>query len=205
LGLLFRRKHDLPESEYSRSKARGAILFALAVAAFAVLAGFLFRMQPETEQALRQYLAPDFPSGHVWVNTPESLSLFQELKGHVVVILFNSLTKLADLQDVNRMEEIAFRFSDSPVACVIVAVGMESAEEASRWPFRCPTILDPDTSATRLFGVSALPAVLIIDSNGAIAARYYESWEQIPLEDLIRDLLNQAMATRTIAPQRYTP
>jgi len=202
---LFRRKHSLPESEYTRSRTRGALLFALAVAVFTVFAGFLFRVKPETEQVLRQYLAPDFPGGHTWVNSPGCLSLFQELRGHVVVILFNSLTKLADLQDVNRMEEIASRFNDSPVACIIVAVGMESEEEASRWPFRCPAVLDPDTSATRLFGVNALPAVLIIDSNGAIAARYYESWERIPLEDLIRDLLNQAMATRTIAPRRYAP
>ena len=203
---LFRpRKSDLPESEYSREKARNAFFFALAVAAFAVLAGFLFRMQPEATQVLRHNLAPDFPIGYTWVNVPGHISLFQELKGHVVVVLFNSLTRLADLRDVNRMEEIAMQFNESPVACIVVATGMGSAEDAAHWPLLCPIILDPDSSVTRLFGVSALPAVLIIDSNGAVAARYYEEWERIPLEGMIRDLLNQACATRTIAPERYTP
>jgi len=205
LGLFKQHRRDLPASDYSREKSRNALLFALAVAAFAVVAGFMFRAQPESGQVLRHNLAPDFPRGYTWVNSQDQISLFQELKGHVVVVLFNSLSVLADLRDVNRMEELAMQFNDSPVACVIVAAGMGSAEEAAHWPLRCPMLLDPDSTVTRLFGVNALPAVLIIDSNGAIAARYYESWEQIPLEDLIRDLLNQAYASRTIAPERYTP
>ena len=205
MGLFGSRRGDLPVSDYSRSKSRNAVLFALAVAVFAVLAGFLFRIQPETMQVLRHNLAPDFPLGHTWVNAPGHISLFRELKGHVVVVLFNGLTRLADLRDINRMEEIAMQFSEDPVACVIVATGMGSSEEASQWPLRCPIILDPDTTATRLFGVSALPAVLIIDSNGAVAARYYEAWERIPLEGLVRDLLNQARATRTLSPYRFTP
>jgi hypothetical protein len=205
LALWLKRKSQLPESDYSRGQTRSTILFLLAVAAFGVLAGVLFRIQPEHTQIQRHNLAPDFPMGHTWVNTPARIGIFQELRGHVVVVLFNSLSTLADLRDVNRMEEIAMMFSDSPVACIVVATGMESPEEAGRWPLNCPVMLDPDSSATRLFGVSALPAVLIIDSNGAVAARYYESWERIPLEGLIRDLLNQAIATRTIAPERYTP
>lgn len=205
MGLFGSGRGNLPASDYSRDKSRNAILFTLAVAVFAILAGFLFRVQPEAMQVLRHNLAPDFPLGHTWVNAPGHVSLFRELKGHVVVVLFNSMTRLADLRDLNRMEEIAMQFCDAPVACVIVATGMGSSEEASRWPQSCPILLDPDTSATRLFGVSALPAVLIIDSNGAIAARYYEAWEQIPLEGLIRDLLNQARATRTLSPQRFTP
>lgn len=205
MGLIKQHRRDLPASDYSREKSRNTLLFVLAVAVFAVLAGFMFRAQPETEQVLRHNLAPDFPQGYTWVNSQGHLSLFQELKGHVVVVLFNSLSVLADLRDVNRMEEIALQFNESPVACVIVAAGMGSPREASQWPMRCPILLDPDSSVTRLFGVNALPAVLIIDSNGAVAARYYESWEQIPLEELIRDLLTQAYATRTIAPERYTP
>lgn len=205
MGLFKTNRRDLPASDYSREKTRSALLFALAVAVFAVLAGFMFRAQPEAEQVLRHNLAPDFPQGYTWVNSQGHISLFQELKGHVVVVLFNSLSVLADLRDVNRMEEISLQFDESPVACVIVAAGMGSPQEAEQWPMRCPILLDPDSTVTRLFGVNALPAVLIIDSNGAVAARYYESWEQIPLEDLIRDLLTQAYATRTIAPERYTP
>lgn len=205
MGLLKTNRRDLPASDYSREKTRSALLFTLAVAVFAVLAGFMFRAQPEAEQVLRHNLAPDFPQGYTWVNSQGHISLFQELKGHVVVVLFNSLSVLADLRDVNRMEEISVQFDQSPVACVVVAAGMGSAQEVSQWPMRCPILLDPDSTVTRLFGVNALPAVLIIDSNGTVAARYYESWEQIPLEELIRDLLTQAYATRTIAPERYTP
>lgn len=205
MALFKKHRRDLPASDYSREKSRNALLFALAVAVFAVIAGFMFRAQPETGQVLRHNLAPDFPRGYTWVNTDDQISLFRELKGHVVVILFNSLSVLADLRDVNRMEEISLQFDDSPVACVIVAAGMGSAGEVEQWPMRCPILLDPDSTVTRLFGVNALPAVLIIDSNGAVAARYYESWEQIPLEDLIRDLLTQAYAIRNLAPERYTP
>lgn len=205
MGLFKKHRRDLPTSDYSREKSRNTLLFALAVAIFAVLAGFMFRAQPESGQVLRHNLAPDFPQGYTWVNSSGHISLFQELKGHVVVVLFNSLSVLADLRDVNRMEEISMQFSESPVACVIVATGMGSAQEAVQWPLRCPILLDPDSTVTRLFGVNALPAVLIIDSNGAVAARYYESWEQIPLEGLIRDLLAQASSTRTLAPERYNP
>lgn len=200
--MVFRRK-GIKETDYSRAQTLKAALFALAVVAFAVLAGVFFRMQPEPGQVLRHNLAPDFPLGYTWVNSPGRISLFQELRGHVVVILFNSLSTLADLRDVNRMEEIALMFEEAPVACVVVVPGMGSPREADRWPLNCPIMLDPDTSATRLFGVNALPAVLIIDSNGAVAARYYESWERIPLEGLITDLLHQAITTRTIAPRRY--
>ncbi|MFO7626129.1 MAG: hypothetical protein R6V62_02580 [Candidatus Fermentibacteraceae bacterium] len=205
MSLFKQHRRDLPASDYSREKSRNALLFTLAVGVFAVLAGFMFRAQPESGQVLRHNLAPDFPQGYTWVNSPDHISLFQELKGHVVVVLFNSLSVLADLRDVNRMEEIALQFNESPVACVIVAAGIGSAQEASHWPMGCPMLLDPDSTVTRLFGVNAMPAVLIIDSNGAVAARYYESWEQIPLEGLIRDLLTQAYATRTIASERYTP
>lgn len=205
MSLIKKHRRDLPASDYSREKSRNALLFTLAVAVFAVIAGFMFRAQPEAGQVLRHNLAPDFPRGYTWVNCDGHISLFQELKGHVVVVLFNSLSVLADLRDVNRMEELSLLFDDSPVACVIVAAGMGSAQEVEQWPMQCPILLDPDSTVTRLFGVNALPAVLIIDSYGAVAARYYESWEQIPLEDLIRDLLAQAYANRTIAPERYTP
>lgn len=196
---------NLKDSEYKRKQLKAAILFAVGVIVFTVIAGFLFRQSPARPPAGRMEIASDFPGG-TWFNTREPLSLYMELKGHVVVVLFNDFNTLSDLEDLTRLHSIDSTFIHEPVACVVIAAGTDSAATSSlvdQWHIGSPVLADPAFEAMNCFGVSALPAVLVIDTASRISSRYYEDWHLIPLEDVIQDLLGQGEATRSLANEKY--
>jgi len=195
----------LKESDYNRSQFKAALLFILGVAVFAVIAGVLFRQSPHQPPAGRMGIASDFPEG-TWFNTPEPLSIFDQLKGHIVVVLFNDFNTLADLEDLNRLFCIDSTFIDLPVACIVVSAGRQTLVTDSlvhQWHIRFPVLADPDSSVMDNFGVRALPSVIVIDTASRIAARYYEDWNLVPLEEIIYDLIDQGVATRSLAPAKY--
>lgn len=196
---------DLRESEYRRRQFRTGLLFLIGVVALAVIAGFLFRQQPQSPPAGRMNIASDFPAG-TWFNTGAPLSLFDQLKGHIVVILFNDFNTLADLEDLNRLNAIDSTFQELPVACIVVSAGREPAMTDSligQWNIGLPVMADPDFTVMGVFGISALPAVVVIDTASRVAARYYEDWNMVPLEGVIYDLVDQGVATRSLATVRY--
>jgi len=205
--LLKKYASELKKSEYRRSQLKAALLFMCGIIVFAVIAGILFRQSPYQPPAGRMGIASDFPRG-TWFNTEESLSIFDQLRGHIVVVLFNDFNTLADLEDLNRLCCIDSTFADQPVACIVVSAGREVVMTDSlvnQWHIRFPVLADPDCAVMDNFGVRALPAVIIIDTASRIAARYYEDWNLVPLEEIIYDLMDQGVATRSLAPDRYEP
>lgn len=203
--MLNRFTGDIRETTYGRAQIVKGILFVFGVIVFAVIAGILFKQNPDYPPAGRMDIASDFPEG-VWFNTDEPLNLFDQLRGHIVVILFNDFNTLADLEDLNRLSFIDSTFSELPVACIVVSVGREVAMTDSlvtQWHIQFPVISDPDLVVMDNFGVRALPAVLIIDTASRVAARYYEDWNLVPLEGVIYDLVDQGVATRSLATSRY--
>ncbi len=198
---------DLIVSQYKRKQFKATILFVAGVVVFTVIAGFLFRQSPARPPAGRMEIASDFPAG-TWFNVSEPLSLFMQLKGHVVVVLFNDFNTLADLEDLSRLCSIDSTFSDKPVACVIISAGADSAMASSivdQWQIHFPVLADPDHEAMSSFGVRALPAVLVIDTASRISSRYYEDWNLVRLEDVIQDLISQGEATKSLASEKYIP
>ncbi len=198
---------DLKDSEYKRKQLRAAIFFGIGVIIFTIVAGLLFKQSPERPPAGRMEIASDFPDG-VWFNTAEPISLFMELKGHVIVILFNDFNTLSDLEDLNRLCDLDSTFSDQPIACVIVSVGNSPAATDSlveQWQIEFPVLADPEWEAMNCFSVSALPAVLVIDTASRVSSRYYEDWHLVPLEALLQDLLEQGISTRSLSGTRYQP
>ena len=150
-------------------------------------------------------IAGDFPDG-TWFNTHRPLSLFDQLRGHITVILFNDFNTLADLQDLNRLSALDTTFARLPVACIVVCAGRGDTNTDSlvtQWHIRFPVLSDPDSTVMQSFGVRALPSVIIIDTASRIAARYYQGWDLIPLEGIVYDLVDQATATRSLAAERY--
>jgi len=203
--LLKKFTRDLRESEFKRDQFRATLLFGVGVIAFAVIAGFLFKQHPEYPPAGRMGIVSDFPES-TWFNTGGPLSLFSELRGHIVVMLFNDFNALSDLEDLTRLYSIDSTFADLPVICIVVSAGRETEETrflVQQWQIQLPVIADPDSTVMNNFSVRALPAVLIIDTASRTAARYYQGWHLIPLEDVIYDLIDQGITTRSLATERY--
>ncbi|MCK5786664.1 MAG: redoxin domain-containing protein [Candidatus Sabulitectum sp.] len=197
----------LKDSEYKRERLKGALFFAVGVVLFTLIAGFLFRQSPDRHPTGRADIASDFPEG-TWFNTTEPLSLYDQLRGHVVVVLFNDFNTLSDLEDLTHLSNLDNTFQEQTVICLVVLAGREiTAADSlvSQWQIGYPVLADPDSMAMGAFGIRALPGVLVIDATARVAARYYEDWQSIPIEAVIEDLLDQGMATRSLANEKYIP
>ncbi len=200
-------KRDLRDSEHKKHQVKSLLFFAVGVVLFTLVAGFLFRQSPSAHPTGRSDIASDFPAG-IWFNTSEPLSLYNQLKGHVVVVLFNDFNTLSDLEDIIGFCELNETFSEESVLCLVVSAGREvSATDSlvAQWQINFPVLADPDSLAMHSFGIRALPGVLLINTTGTVAARYYEDWQNISLEAVIRDLLDQGKATRSLANEKYIP
>lgn len=200
-------KSDLRDSQYKRYQLLSILRFIVGVIAFTLIAGFLFKQTPHRPPTGRTDIASDFPNG-AWFNTSEPLSLYDELKGHVVIVLFNDFNTLSDLEDLNRLADIDRVFQEESVLCIVVSAGREIAVTDSlvnQWQIEFPVLADPDSSAMYCFGIRALPGIIVIDTASRVAARYYEDWQHVPLEDVVRDLLDQGVATRSLSREKYIP
>ncbi len=205
--MLKKFKREMRDSEYKKYQVRSLLLFAASIIVFTLIAGFLFRQSPSRLPTGRADIASDFPEG-IWFNTSEPLSLYNQLKGHVVVVLFNDFNTLSDLEDIVGFCELNDIFADQSVLCLVVSAGRDvSATDSlvSQWHIDFPVLADPDSLAMHSFGIRALPGVLVINTTGTVAARYYEDWQNISLEAVIRDLLDQGKATRSLANEKYIP
>ena len=198
---------ELKESEYKRYQLKNIVFFAAGVVVLAMIAGYFFRQSPVQPPAGRADIASDFPEG-TWFNTAEPLSLYDQLRGHVVVVLFNDFNTLSDLEDLSRFSELDSLFINQPMFEIVVLAGRETTTADSlvrQWQIDCPVLADPDSLAMQAFGIRALPAVLVQDARARVAARYYEDWQRIPIEAVIQDLLDQGVATRSLAAVKYVP
>ncbi|MCK5035546.1 MAG: redoxin domain-containing protein [Candidatus Sabulitectum sp.] len=198
---------DLKDSSYKMQQLKSLIYFAVGVVIFTFIAGFLFRQSPSRRPTGRTDIASDFPEG-IWFNTVEPLSLYDQLKGHVVVVLFNDFNTLSDLDDLNHFSELNSFFQDQAVFGVVVLSCREPSTADSlinQWQIDFPVLVDTDSTAMGTFGIRALPGVLVIDASARVAARYYEDWQCIPLQAVVQDLLDQGVATRSLAHERYIP
>ncbi len=201
------QKKEFRDSHYKRAQLRSILFFVVGVLGFTLIAGFLFKQSPTRPPVGRAAIVSDFPSGS-WFNTSEPISLYDQLKGHIVVVLFNDFNTLADLEDMNRLAEVDSVFQDYSVACIVVTVGVEQSQTEAlieQWGIDFPLLADPDSMAMSGFGVSAVPGVVVIDTASRVAARYYEDWQNAPLEEVIRDLLDQGVATRSLAVEKFVP
>ncbi len=200
-------KRELKDSEYRRYQLKSIVFFGVGVVVLAMIAGYFFRQSPARPPTGLAGIACDFPSGR-WFNTAEPLSLYDQLRGHVVVVLFNDFNTLSDLEDLSRFSELNRLFVDQSMFGIVVLTSGETATADSlvnQWQIDCPVLADPDSVAMQTFGIRALPAVLVIDSRARVAARYYEDWQRIPIEAVIQDLLDQGVATHSLAAVKFVP
>ncbi len=192
---------DLPRSEFSRRRIRSALLFIAVMIAVAFLLGFLFDLGPEPPSDTVLSDVGDFPAMHIWFNTSEPLSLYDQLSRHVVVIFFCNLETLTDLQYCTRLAEIQNEFDQQPLAVVAVVRTRQDSigtmEKVIRdWGIDFPVIIDTDGSVAARFNVSTLPALLVLDARARVSARFFIGWESADLRGIVEDLLQQLRAMR---------
>lgn len=177
---------------------------------FAVLLGIFFKMQPATRMTGRYQTVGDFPDDHAWFNTSVPLSLYDQLSGHVVVLLFEDFETLDDVMALGRLHDLCTEFAADPVQVVVIyRISEERLPElysqVEAWDFDFPMIIDDKGEVGLNFSINNVPALLLIDSTGRISAWFYEGWEDIDIEAVVRDLLIHGIASRTLVRDPFHP
>jgi len=200
----------LPPTELKRKQVRSGVLFILAVLVFAVLLGIFFKMQPAIRMTGRFQTVGDFPDDHAWFNTSVPLNLYDQLSGHVVVLLSEDFETLDDVTALSRLHDLCSEFADDPVQVVVIyRISEEKLTElysqVEAWDFSFPMIIDDMNEVGVNFGINSVPALLLIDSTGRISGWFYEGWEDVDIEAIVRDLLMQGIASRTLVRDPFHP
>jgi peroxiredoxin len=201
---------ELTKSDFSRRRVRSTILFIIVMILAAFLIGFLFDLGPEPSVQNLLSDVGDFPADHVWLNTSEPLSLYDQLSKHVVVIFFCRLSTLSDLQYFSRLEQIQKEFSEEPLAVITAVQTDETSIDELRdivkdWGIEFPVIIDNRGIVSNRFDVTSSPSLLVLDARARVAARFYAGWEKADLKGIVDDLLQQLRAMRYSAIEIYQP
>ncbi|NOQ21566.1 MAG: redoxin domain-containing protein [Candidatus Aegiribacteria sp.] len=208
--LLENYSHELPRSELSRKRIRSGIIFVIAMIGSAFFLGFLFDLGSEPQEEYVLSDVEDFPGDHIWFNSNEPLSLYDQLSRHVVVVFFCRLSTLTDLQYFSRLEAIHEEFIEEPFAVIAVIQTEETSIDELRsiikdWGIEFPVIIDNTGTVSSRFNVNAFPSVLVLDSRARVSARFYVGWEKADLRGIVDDLLQQLRAMRYSQIVVYRP
>ena len=195
-------------TELHRQRIRSAVVFGLAVLLSALGLGYLFSLKREPPNTERFAAVGDFPEGHAWFNTQETLGLYRELSGHVVLLLFCDFTRLSDAAGLERLQRLYLDLATSPVAVVTVFVRPGAGPDSWRrtiaaWGIDFPVIVDHDGTVMTHFGVEDTPRLLVLDAHARVVARYGSEWRDADLEGLISDLIAEGVASRSLSDQPY--
>lgn len=210
MTLLEDYSQELPRSEFSRRRRRSSIRFIIAMIATAFLIGFLFDLGPEPPVDNLLSDVGDFPGDHIWFNTIEPLSLYNQLSRHVVVVFFCRLSTLSDLQYISKLEEIQKEFIEEPLVVIAAVQTEETSIEELRsivedWGIELPVIIDNRGTVSHRFNVSSYPSLLVLDARARVSARFYAGWEKADLRGIVDDLLQQLKAMHYTLIEVYHP
>lgn len=208
--LVENRDSSLQVFYLKRQKAKSAILFIFVSIVCACLIAYLFKLQPPVRETDRYSAVGDFPPDHAWFNTGSPISLYEDLQGHVVVVLFCSFSLLSEVQNLDGFEGLLDRYTDEPVALIIVFIPGDSSVESWRtsienWGVVAPVIVDHDNLVSQSLLADRYPMVEVIDSRGRIAGRYFETWSTTDLYAVVNDVLMLGRADRSLASDTFEP
>ncbi|MCD4847011.1 MAG: redoxin domain-containing protein [Candidatus Aegiribacteria sp.] len=201
---------DLPMTSLGRKKIRSTALFLLALVLSAFLISFLFSLNPEPPSESILSDVDDFPREHIWFNSSEPLSIYNQLRRHVVVVFFCRMSTLSDVQYFTLLKEIQTEFEEQPLVVVIALETSESSIEelesiVNDWGIDFPVIVDNRGIVSNRFNVSSYPALLVLDSQARVSARFYTGWEQADLKGIVEDLLQLEGAMRPSPSPVFRP
>jgi peroxiredoxin len=186
-------------------------LFGAAVVVAAAGLAVIYRLQDGAPVSTERYQSVgDFPEGHVWFNTSQPISLYDQLSGHVVVVHFCEFTRLSDVQDMTKLRDLRDEFVEMPISVIVVyrtdQTDVDSLQSIiDSWGVPFPIVVDHDEMVSENFGVSSFPAILALGTHKRISARYYTGWQEVDLQGVVNDLIQEAVASRSIARFRFEP
>lgn len=205
-----RTRDDYDPDTILKRKLRSKLLFFSALVASAFFLSFLFSLKPEPLSTERLHSVGDFPQNHIWLNTRNPISLYDDLSGHIVILLFCEFRTLLDVRELSILENVMEQYSESPVGIILIyrsdSVDMDSLViTIENWGIELPAIVDTDGEVANNFVVRSYPTLLLLDANKRVSARYSTGWCDKDLESLVYDLLQQGVASRSLAHDKFEP
>ncbi len=199
---------DLPMTSLGRKKIRSTLLFLLALVITAFLISFLFSLRPAPPRESILSDVDDFPREHIWFNSSEPLSIYNQLRRHVVIVFFCRMSTLSDVQHFTMLQEIQTEFKEQPFVVVIALETFETSIDELEsiiidWGIDFPLIVDNRGIVSNRFNVSSYPSLLVLDSQARVSARFYNGWEQADLKGIVEDLLHLEGAMRSPPSQIF--
>lgn len=152
--------------------------------------------------------APEFPEGLPWLNTERPLRMREELRGRVVILDFWTYCCINCMHVLPDLEYLEKKYAQDPV----VIIGVHSnkytneadprniREAVLRYNITHPVVVDDDHLIWGMYGVSAWPTLMVIDSTGHIIGALPGEGHRDELDRLIAALLELGHEQETLAP-----
>jgi len=153
--------------------------------------------------------APELVGGTAWLNTKAPLSL-EALEGHVVILDFWTYCCINCMHVLPELARLERAFDDEPVVVIGVHSGKFDAEKDAsriraamqRHGVQHPVVVDAGFELWRRYGVDAWPTLVVIDTEGRIAAMASGEPPEGALDEVVELLLRQGEAKGQLAEQR---
>ncbi|HJP99794.1 MAG TPA: redoxin domain-containing protein [Rhodanobacteraceae bacterium] len=153
-------------------------------------------------------LLPEFPESLHWVNRADRVRL-ADWRGQIVLVLFWNGASTSSLNLLAELRQLEKRHPDAFVSVCVhtpryVSQRSDSTvlKAAHRQRLRMPVANDHDGQAWKQFTIGAWPTTLLIDANGALAARLVGESRGQEIEDAIIQLRDeQSVQTPFTVPE----
>lgn len=202
---------NLPKTREHRKQLVSKVLFVVAVVVAGIGLALLFRLKGPPPSPTERYQAVgDFDDNHIWFNHSRPLSLYDEYEGHVMVIHFCRFGNLSAVQDLSSLRRLDEAFPEAPLGVVVVyrtnTTDLDSLHSTVRsWGLELPVVVDDNGEVLENFGVTALPAVVVLGTHKRVSARFYAGWQEADLQGIVADLLGEGTASDNLARDAFEP
>jgi hypothetical protein len=143
---------------------------------------------------------PEFPDALHWVNRRARARL-ADLRGHIVLVLFWNGSSVSSSNLLGELRLLERKLTGAFVPLCVHTPRYPSQQSdaavlkaAHRNRLRVPVANDNEWLAWKQFAVPAWPTSLLIDANGALAARFVGEGRGQEIEDAIVQLRDEAQA-----------
>lgn len=119
----------------------------------------------------------------------------EELRGQVVALRFWADWCTFCRREMRELEPVYQRLRAQGLEILAVNVGQERGRVerfSVRIPYTYPTLLDPDSTVARRYGVHAIPVTFLIDRQGIVRGRILGESNPATFERMVLPLLNDA-------------
>ncbi len=201
----------MPKTREHRKQRLSRVLFAVAVVAAGAGLAFLFSLQGSPPSPSERYQSVgDFGEDHIWFNHSRPLSLYDEYRGHIMVVHFCRFESLSAVRDLSALRRLDEAFPEAPLGVVVVyrtnTTDLDSLHATVRsWRLEFPVVVDDTGRVAENFGITALPAVVVLGTHKRVSARFYAGWQEADLQGIVADLLGEGTASDNLAREAFEP